>query len=57
MMAPLRYQYSEGDLPIAAPAFVSEDSDSWWAGAQKCFVGVAVAAALAVFAFGECGIG
>ena len=38
------------DPTIAAPLSVGDDGDSWWSAAQRCFVGVAIAATMAVSA-------
>lgn len=46
-MAPVLYSYHPDDFPSRR---LNEDSDSWWAGVQRCFVAVPVAGTLAVLA-------
>lgn len=41
-----RWQVSD-DLPVTAPTLGVDDSDAWWAGSQRCFVGVVLASAAA----------
>jgi hypothetical protein len=38
------------ELAAAAPAVALDDGDAWWAGAQRCFVGVVLAGAAASLA-------
>lgn len=47
-----RYLYTESDLPVAPPPAlqVGDDSDSWWAGVQRCFVAIPLAASIAAVA-------
>lgn len=53
-MAPIRYHYTgdEDQLPVTPPPSLNldEDSDSWWAGVQQCFVAVPIAGTLAAIA-------
>jgi hypothetical protein len=55
---PLNPQKFEQPVQYQVPGFVCEEDGDWWAGAQKCFAGIAIASAVAatvIFGFPEQG--
>lgn len=49
-MAIIYRQGTNEDTGLAAPTVVIDDSSDWWAGAQKCFASIALAAVLSTTA-------
>jgi len=51
MSPTVRYMPHEDDLPVVPPPLALDDgTDGWWAGAQRCFVAIPLAGALAATA-------